>query len=35
MKGFSRKEPMFSLCGLNCALCARRCKPSVPSQSSR
>lgn len=22
MKGFSRKEPMFSLCGLNCALCA-------------
>lgn len=22
MRGFSRKEPMFSLCGLNCALCA-------------
>lgn len=22
MKGFSRKEPMFSLCGLNCVLCA-------------
>lgn len=22
MKVFSRKEPMFSLCGLNCALCA-------------
>lgn len=22
MKGFTRKEPMFSLCGLNCALCS-------------
>lgn len=24
MKGFTRKEPMFSLCGLNCALCSMR-----------
>lgn len=24
MKGFSRKDPLFSLCGLNCGLCSMR-----------